>query len=103
MQLPLHQFGALGSMDELVFVAGAARAPSVSAPLALHFDDIWFSAAAPPNAGDFPPSYGRLDMNAVQSSWLSGVARKGAASGQLGKTSKSPHFCEYMSSGASCA
>ena len=50
----------------------------------------------PSLAGDSPPSYGRSDINVVQSTWLQGGTRKGAANS--GKSNQNAHFCEYMSS-----
>ena len=94
MKIPLEQFALGGLVDELVVVPGAAQ--PLAPPLVVHLDELWLSAARPPLAGDSPPSYGRSDINVVQSTWLQGVTRKGAANS--GKSNQNAHFCEYMSS-----
>ena len=58
-------------------------------PLVVHLDEVFLSAARPLLAGDFPPAYGRTDMNEVQSGWLH-------AAPSTGKPSKHKCVCECM-------
>ena len=61
-------------------------------PLVVHLDEVLLSAARPLLAGDYPPAYGRTDMNEVQSGWLHAAPSTGKPS----KPSKHKCVCECM-------
>lgn len=71
---------------------GAARGSlPLAPPLVVHLDEVRLSSARPLLAGDFPPAYGRTDMNAVQGGWLHAAPSTGTP---IGTPSTHRRVCE---------
>ena len=122
MEVPLERFDAPHAqrstqLGELLLVPGgeslakgagaeqrsarhAARgALPLAPPLVVHLDEVRLSGARPLLAGDFPPAYGRTDMNAVQGGWLHAAPSTGPSSGPstgmpIGTPSTHRRVCE---------
>ena len=110
MEVPLERFDAPHAqrstqLGELLLVPGgeslakgaaaeqrtarhAARGSlPLAPPLVVHLDEVRLSGARPLLAGDFPPAYGRTDMNAVQGGWLHAAPSAGPSAGPSTGTS----------------